>query len=310
MLAGDARRAAAPPTASCAASRTACRWRTSARRTRCRRRARARAPGARAGFSGADALARFDARARRGSAARARPLRRAVRARAAARACSSSSSATRRTCSRRARRRARSASWRRTSRARSRRRADPERAPQQPRPLRPGRRRAQLLLRAAARPARAGRAAGRAVRELASTCPTYIARAPRLIEPIFATRRLPAVARRARAPPRRDPRRASLSSAARARRCALDALRLFHHRELVNVGLLDLDAKITQARGRGARSPSSPRCVWRAALELARGQLARTSRSAQRDARGGASSWSSAWASSAAASSPTAATST
>lgn len=53
----------------------------------------------------------------------------------------------------------------------------------------------------------------------------------------------------------------------------LDALRLFHHRELVNIGLLDLSDKITRAAAESALTDVAEVCVRRA-LDLAHRQLA------------------------------------
>lgn len=55
---------------------------------------------------------------------------------------------------------------------------------------------------------------------------------------------------------------------------ALAALRLFHHRQLVNVGLLDLDGRITRAEAEHALTDLAEACL-EAALELARKQTAR-----------------------------------
>ena len=48
--------------------------------------------------------------------------------------------------------------------------------------------------------------------------------------------------------PGRDPPRPRARGAPRRRELGLDALRLFHNRELVNVGLLDLSGKVSPSR--------------------------------------------------------------
>ncbi len=56
--------------------------------------------------------------------------------------------------------------------------------------------------------------------------------------------------------------------------CALDALRRFHNRELVNIGLLDLAEQITPAAADDGLTVLAETCV-QGALELARNELAR-----------------------------------
>jgi glutamate-ammonia-ligase adenylyltransferase len=106
-----------------------------------------------------------------------------------------------------------------------------------------------------------------------------IVRVPVLIEPIFsdpthflATR---AELERSLAALRAERSRGDASD----EEAALAALRLFQQRELVNIGLLDLAGKISQAEVEAALSELAEVCLG-AALETARAQLARTARSA------------------------------
>lgn len=97
---------------------------------------------------------------------------------------------------------------------------------------------------------------------------------PELIEPVFSD------------PERLLPSREELAAALQALRrelargdrdeeeAELAALRLFQHRELVNVGLLDLSDKIDAAEAEGALTAIAEVCLERA-LALAREQLAR-----------------------------------
>ncbi len=106
-----------------------------------------------------------------------------------------------------------------------------------------------------------------------------LARVPELIEPIFGD------------PTHFLATRAELEESLAALRAkaaagdvgeeeaALAALRLFQQRELVNVGLLDLSAKITQAEVEGALTELAEVCLAEA-LELARAQLERTAKNA------------------------------
>ena len=98
---------------------------------------------------------------------------------------------------------------------------------------------------------------------------------PRLIEPIFSDPNVlvlpPAALRAALAQIRAD-------VAAEGRddepEVDLDALRLFHHRELVNIGLLDLAEKLTSAEAEAGLSDLAEACV-EGGLDLARRELAR-----------------------------------
>jgi len=98
---------------------------------------------------------------------------------------------------------------------------------------------------------------------------------PRLIEPIFSDPNVlllsPAALRTALADIR-----AAVATEGRddSAEVDLDALRLFHHRELVNVGLLDLAEKITSAEAEAGLSDLAEACV-EGALDLARRELAK-----------------------------------
>jgi glutamate-ammonia-ligase adenylyltransferase len=103
----------------------------------------------------------------------------------------------------------------------------------------------------------------------------YLATHPRLIEPIFSDPNVLLLSR--------DGLRAALEQIRRdlaaegrdddAER-ELDALRLFHHRELVNIGLLDLAEKVSPDAADAGLTELAETCVD-AALALARGELAR-----------------------------------
>ncbi|HTY16233.1 MAG TPA: hypothetical protein VMH82_00755 [Myxococcota bacterium] len=105
----------------------------------------------------------------------------------------------------------------------------------------------------------------------------YLARYPRLIEPIFADPGQLLLSR--------DALRADLA-ALRTGEAAdggyeqeLDALRLFHHREVVNVGLLDIGGKVSRAEAEGALTEIAEVAI-EGALALARSELARRGASA------------------------------
>ena len=97
----------------------------------------------------------------------------------------------------------------------------------------------------------------------------YLATHPRLIEPIFSDPNVLLLSRdelcRAFAAIRRD---LANEGGRDDVELELDALRLFHNRELINVGLLDMGGKISTKRPRPP-SPTSPRsassmaCSWR-----------------------------------------------
>ena len=102
----------------------------------------------------------------------------------------------------------------------------------------------------------------------------YLARHPRLIEPIFADPNQLLLSR--------DALRANLAAlrAEAAREPGadyereLDALRLFHHREVVNVGLLDLGGKVSRAEAERALSEIAEVAI-EGALGLASRELGR-----------------------------------
>ncbi len=234
------------PTRSCVVPRTGCRWSASGRPTACRRTPPPSSRLARAlGFTGDDLVAQFeeeleaiacDIRAAFAPlfadegvprAARPFPARRSAAARAA-------------------RRRAADRAARDAVRARHRRVAEPRTGDEQSRPLHPrlGARRFYygLLL---DRP-ELHRSPGRRCSRPRSTCPASSASHPRLIEPIFSDPNVLVLSRdelrAGLAELRARPRRAR--DAATSPSSSLDALRLLHNRELVNIGLLDLAEKI------------------------------------------------------------------
>jgi glutamate-ammonia-ligase adenylyltransferase len=113
---------------------------------------------------------------------------------------------------------------------------------------------------------------------------SYFASHPRLIEPIFDDPKVLLLAahelRAALGRIRRD-------LAAEGRRdeieLELDTLRLFHNRELINVGLLDLGEKVTRPEVERALTDIAEVCIERA-LDFARAEMAR--RGAPRGAEG------------------------
>jgi [glutamine synthetase] adenylyltransferase / [glutamine synthetase]-adenylyl-L-tyrosine phosphorylase len=103
----------------------------------------------------------------------------------------------------------------------------------------------------------------------------YLATHPRLIEPIFSDPSVLLLSRDG-LPAALEQIRRDLAAEGRdddAER-ELDALRLFHHRELVNIGLLDLAEKITPEEADGGLTELAETCVD-AALALARRELVR-----------------------------------
>jgi len=102
----------------------------------------------------------------------------------------------------------------------------------------------------------------------------FMATHPRLIEPIFSDPNVlvlsPAALRAALDHIRRD---VAAEERASATERELDALRRFHNRELVNIGLLDLADKITPEQADAGLTDLAEVCV-EAALELARTELA------------------------------------
>lgn len=103
---------------------------------------------------------------------------------------------------------------------------------------------------------------------------SYLASNPVLIEPIFSD---PNVLLLSRAELGRDFEeilRERLPDEGDETEAYLSALRLFHHRELVNIGLLDLGEKITRAAAEAALTDLAEVCLERG-LALAQSQLAR-----------------------------------
>jgi glutamate-ammonia-ligase adenylyltransferase len=103
----------------------------------------------------------------------------------------------------------------------------------------------------------------------------YMATHPRLIEPIFSDPNVLVLSRAALRDALTQIRR-DLAAEGRPddSERELDALRLFHNRELVNIGLLDLVEKITPGEADAGLTDLAEVCVD-AALELARTELAR-----------------------------------
>jgi len=103
----------------------------------------------------------------------------------------------------------------------------------------------------------------------------YLATHPRLIEPIFSDPNVLVLARHELRAELADIRRDVAEEGRRDEvECALDALRRFQNRELINIGLLDLAEKITAVEADAALSELAEVCV-EAALELARAELGR-----------------------------------
>ena len=103
----------------------------------------------------------------------------------------------------------------------------------------------------------------------------YIATHPRLIEPIFDDPNVLVLSRdELRAALERIRRDLAAATQADAVERELNALRRFHHRELVNIVLLDLAEKITPAQADRGLTDLAEVCV-EGALRLARGELER-----------------------------------
>jgi glutamate-ammonia-ligase adenylyltransferase len=104
---------------------------------------------------------------------------------------------------------------------------------------------------------------------------SYLATHPRLIEPIFSDPNVLLLSRRELrenlAEIRRDLAREERRDGAEL---GLDALRLFHNRQLVNVGLLDLGGKISPVEAERGLTELAEVCV-EGALEVARGEMGR-----------------------------------
>jgi len=109
----------------------------------------------------------------------------------------------------------------------------------------------------------------------------YLASHPRLVEPIFSD---PSVLLLTRAEMERELEEIRAEMEATDGRdqieIELDALRLFHNRELINIGLLDLSEKVDHTEASSSLTDLAETCVDRA-LELARSEIWR-----QREASG------------------------
>ena len=97
-----------------------------------------------------------------------------------------------------------------------------------------------------------------------------LARYPRLIEPVFAD---PSLLLLSRAELERDLASLRRETAGDHER-ELDALRFFHHRQVLNIGLLDVDAKISRAEAEAALTEVAEVAID-AAVALARRELER-----------------------------------
>lgn len=113
---------------------------------------------------------------------------------------------------------------------------------------------------------------------------TYLASHPRLIEPIFSD---PNVLLLSRAELEAELRQIRDDLAAEGEgedvETDLDALRLFHNRELINIGLLDLSAKVGTEQAEAALTELAEVCLARA-LDVARAEMARARESRGRPA--------------------------
>jgi glutamate-ammonia-ligase adenylyltransferase len=103
---------------------------------------------------------------------------------------------------------------------------------------------------------------------------SYFATHPRLIEPIFSD---PEVLLHSRADLERNfdviHRHLQSDASREDAEIYLEVLRLFHHREVLNVGLLDLDAKVTRTQVEAALTDIAEVCLQRAlVLALAQAQ--------------------------------------
>lgn len=98
---------------------------------------------------------------------------------------------------------------------------------------------------------------------------SYLASHPRLIEPVFADPNVLLLSREELTADCRATRE-TLGDSAEA---ALDALRIFQHRQVLNVGLLDLAGKIDRAEVEGALTEIAEVCL-ETGLDLAEAQLA------------------------------------
>jgi [glutamine synthetase] adenylyltransferase / [glutamine synthetase]-adenylyl-L-tyrosine phosphorylase len=107
---------------------------------------------------------------------------------------------------------------------------------------------------------------------------SYVATHPRLIEPLFDD---PNVLLRSRAELEKSyaeiHRMLDQEGTRGEPELSLDALRLFHNRELVNVGLLDMDERIDRAAAEASLTDVAEVCVERG-LELAEAEMTRRAR--------------------------------
>ncbi len=116
---------------------------------------------------------------------------------------------------------------------------------------------------------------------------SYIASHPRLIEPIFSDPNVLLLSRDELLSGLRDIRRQLEDEGQRDEtELGLDALRLFHNRELVNVGLLDQGGKITRAEADRALSEIAEVCVEEG-LKFARAEMAKAAAGLPAAARAG-----------------------
>ncbi|MCP4039599.1 MAG: hypothetical protein GY733_21830, partial [bacterium] len=107
---------------------------------------------------------------------------------------------------------------------------------------------------------------------------SYLARYPRLIEPLFRDPDVLLLDREALAADYRCVlTECAEESGSDGLETQLDALRLFHHRHVVNVGLLDLDKKTVRAQSERALSDIGEVCIQEA-LEIGRRQIEESGR--------------------------------
>jgi len=113
----------------------------------------------------------------------------------------------------------------------------------------------------------------------------YLASNPRLIEPVFEDPDLLLPSKQQLREHMDYIRQSTLRETEDPVEAQLDALRLFHHRETINVGLLDIAEKIDRASVEGALSDIAETCLEEA-LEFAAQRLAASPRDAAASARG------------------------
>jgi glutamate-ammonia-ligase adenylyltransferase len=111
----------------------------------------------------------------------------------------------------------------------------------------------------------------------------YLATHPRLVEPIFSDPNVLLLSRQELRESLAEIRRNLAQEGARDEaELELDSLRLFHNRELLNVGLLDLAGKITLSEAETALTETAEVCVG-AGLELARREMQRRAQPAAKE---------------------------